>query len=416
MLKKRQPDNLIIGLDIGSTKTCAISAVINEKVPEVIAYSTKQTRGIRKGILIDLESLSKTIISTIEEIEEKIDIPISNVFLSVPASHVNFINSSSKVNVRKKEVTEDDISKAIESASSVQIDNFFEKIHVIPYEFVLDNTSGILKPLGMSGTILEAKVNILSFDSKILKNLIKCCHNANIEVDSIIIQSLASSEAVLFKDEIENGLLFIEMGGGKTEICAFIDGFIRMIHLLPIGGNHFTQDLAIGLKIPFNEAERIKKTYHSNDNPINIEVLSKDGNIKNIEFEDIDNILIPRAEETFSLIKDIISSWRLNERLLSTVLSGGSSQLYGLIPIAEKILELPVRKGVVNLSNNGNSLNKAIANFDIQELQKPEYASAIGAVNYGAEMYFAEKNRTFRQKTSRFFRSIKKVFSTKKRE
>ncbi|MCX8069113.1 MAG: cell division protein FtsA [Thermodesulfovibrionales bacterium] len=412
MLKKRQPDNLIVGLDTGSTKTCAVAVVINESTPEVIAYSIKPTKGIKKGVLIDIEGLSKTISSTIEDIEEKIDIPISNVFMSVPATHVKFINSSAIVSLKKNEVTENDISSAIANASSIKIDSFLEKIHVIPYEYVIDNTPGILKPIGMSGYKLEAKVNIVAYDSNVLQNFVKCCHIADIDVETILLQSLGSYESVLFEDEREKGLLFIDIGGGKTEISIFRDGFMRGIQYLPIGGNHFTNDLSICLKIPFNEAERIKKTYDSNP-MINIEALTLEGQIKNISIEEIESIIYPRMEETFVLIRDMISSWRFDEPILSGVITGGASQLNGIVKIAEDILQLPVRRGIVNLNKENNCLNKVITSFDLQELRKPEYAAAIGAVNYGTEKYLSENYGSLSQKTKRFFKKVKRFFKKK---
>lgn len=414
MLKKRQPDNLIVGLDVGSTKICAVAVVINQSAPEIVAYSMKPTKGIKKGVLIDIEGLSKTIQSTIEDIEEKIDIPINNVFLSIPATHVKFINSKATISVKKNEVTERDISEAIASASSIKIDDSLDKIHVIPYEFVVDNTAGIIRPIGMSGYKLEAKVNIVACDSNVIQNFIKSCNMADIDVESTLLQSLASAESVLFEDERDNGLLFVDIGGGKTEIARFKDGFMRELQHLPIGGNHFTNDLAICLKIPFNEAERIKKTYHNNGNPtMHIEALSMEGQIKTISIDEIESIIFPRIEETFVLIKGIVSSWNFDEPILSAVLTGGASQLNGIVKVAEDILQLPVRKGLVNFNSNEICINKVITNYDAHELKKPEYASAIGAANYGTELYLAENYGRFGQKTKRLFNRIKRFLLRK---
>lgn len=371
--------NMIVGLDIGTTKICAI---VGEKTPEgieIVGIGTNPSRGLKKGMIIDIEATISAIRKAVEGAERMADCAIETVYTGISGGHVKSFNSHGVIAVKNREVKRTDIKRAVDAARAIAIPVDREIIHVLPQEFIVDDQGGIPDPLGMSGMRLEAKVHVVTGAVASAQNVIKCANRTGLDVKDIILQQLASSEAVLTDDEKELGVALIDMGGGTTDTAIFFNGSIGYTSIIPVGGNHFTSDIALGLRTPIKEAERLKNEYghaiaHSVMRDETIEVMSTDGReSRQVPRRTLSEIIEPRAEEILQLVhKEIIKS-ELTEFLGSgIVLTGGTSLMPGIREMAEKMFKLPVRigypqgvKGLTDVVNN------------------PIYATGVGLVLYG---------------------------------
>lgn len=385
-----KPSNLIVGLDIGTTKICCIIGEINDQGGlDVIGIGTHPSKGLRKGVVINIESTVESIKNAIEEAELMSGSEIDSVYVGIAGGHIKGFNSHGVIAVKNKEICEADISRVIDAAKAVAIPMDREVIHVIPQEYIVDDQDGIKIPLGMSGVRLEAKVHIVTGAVTSAQNIVRSVTRAGLRVNDIVLEQLASSKSVLSNDEKELGVAIIDIGGGTSDLAIFFQEAIKHTSVLAIGGNHITNDIAIGLRTPTSEAERIKKAYGCaltslTNEKETIEVPSVgDRENRILSRHLLSEIIEPRLEELFSLIKMEIAQSGHQELITSgIVLTGGSAIMKGIEEAAEKVFELPVRRGTP----------KSIGGL-VDVVNSPMYATAVGLLFYGMEKIKSGESR-----------------------
>jgi cell division protein FtsA len=369
-------ESFIFGLDIGTTKVCAVVGEVLEGGLEIRGIGVSASTGIKKGVVVNIESTVESIKKAVKEAESITGVQIDAVYVGITGVHIKGFNSNGAVVIKGEEVTHLDVERATEYASAVYIPLDREVLQVIPTGFILDEQDGIRDPVGMTGVRLEAKVHIITACVSSVQNILKCCEKAGLEVIEIVFQPIASAEAVLTDDERELGVAVVDIGG-TTDIILYKDGRLRHFSVLPVGGNHFTNDIAIGLRVSMPEAERLKKSFgfaleNMVDKDKMIEIVQA-GRERKIPARYLSEIIQPRAEELLDLIKDELQS-NSGYDIASTgiVLTGGGSLLAGLDRLAEAVLSLPVRQGYPDCVNGcrGN-------------INTPVYATGIGLVLYG---------------------------------
>jgi len=373
-------ENLIVGLDIGTTKICAIVGAMTDEGLDVVGIGTSPSRGLRKGVVINIESTANAIRKAIQEAELMAGCEIKSVFAGIAGGHIKGINSQGVIAIKNREVTTEDVRRVIDAAKAVAIPMDREVIHILPQEFIIDDQDGIKEPLGMSGVRLEARVHIVTGAVASAQNIIKSCNKAGVDVGDIVLEQLASAEAVLTSDEKDLGVALVDIGGGTTDIAIFVDGAIKHTSVLSLGGNHLTNDIAVGLRTPTAEAEKIKQisgccltSMVGKDETI--EVPSVGGREPRILSRQLlAEILEPRVEEIFTLVnREIVKSGFEDLIASGVVLTGGSAILPGMPELAEQIFDLPVRRGkpsdIGGLTDVVNS---------------PIYATGVGLVKYGS--------------------------------
>jgi cell division protein FtsA len=374
-------DNLIVGLDIGTTKICAIVGNLTEDGLDIVGIGTSPSKGLRKGVVINIESTVSAIKKAIEEAELMAGCEIKSVYAGIAGGHIKGFNSQGVIAIKNREVTPEDVKRVIEAAKAIAIPMDREVIHILPQEFIIDDQDGIREPLGMSGVRLEAKVHIVTGAVASAQNIVKSCNRAGLEVADIVLEQLSSSEAVLSSDEKELGVALVDIGGGTTDIAIFVDGAIKHTSVLSLGGNHLTNDIAVGLRTPMAEAERIKQKYGCCLSSLvgkdeTIEVPSVGGRKPRILSRQLlCEILEPRVEEIFTLVNREIVKSGLEDLIASgVVITGGSTILEGMPELAEQIFNLPVRRG---LPQRIGGLTDVV--------NSPVYATGVGLVVYGSK-------------------------------
>ena len=374
-------DNLIVGLDIGTTKICAIVGAVTEDGIDIVGIGTSPSKGLRKGVVINIESTVSAIKKAIEEAELMAGCEIKSVYAGIAGGHIKGFNSQGVIAIKNREVSPEDVKRVIEAAKAIAIPMDREVIHILPQEFIIDDQDGIREPLGMSGVRLEAKVHIVTGAVASAQNIVKSCNRAGLEVADIVLEQLSSSEAVLSADEKELGVALVDIGGGTTDIAIFVDGAIKHTSVLSLGGNHLTNDIAVGLRTPMAEAERIKQKYGCCLSSLvgkdeTIEVPSVGGRKPRVLSRQLlCEILEPRVEEIFTLVNREIVKSGLEDLIASgVVITGGSTILEGMPELAEQIFNLPVRRG----------LPQRIGGL-IDVVNSPVYATGVGLVVYGSK-------------------------------
>lgn len=372
--------SIIAGLDIGTTKVCAtVGQLIDGKI-NAIAYGISPSRGLRKGIVVDIETTVNSIIDAVKEAEKAAGVEINSVYVGMAGGHIMSFESYGTIAIRGKEVTRIDISKAIEAAETVHVPLDREILHVFPTEFVVDGQGEIMNPIGMTGVRLEARVQIVTGSLSAVQNLIRCCEKARLQVVDIVLGPLASALATLTDDEKREGVVLIDIGGGTTDITFYKDGVLSYTSVIAIGGNHITNDITIGLRLPVQEAERVKNAYgqalsdqKTENEEIKIMVAGRDE--KTIPRSYLTEIINPRCIELIDVVKDKLkTSKAYNETPYGVVLTGGASQLAYFDRMVESILGLPVRIGFPKNIDGGNII-----------VSDPKYAVGVGLLLYGAE-------------------------------
>jgi cell division protein FtsA len=345
-------NSLIVGLDIGTSKVCAVVGEMTDRGIEIVGVGTYVSRGLRKGVVINIESTVNSIKKAVEEAELMAGCEINSVFTGIAGGHIKGFNSHGVVAVKNKDVTPRDVERVIDAAKAVAIPMDREVLHVLPQEYIIDDQDGIKEPLGMSGVRLEAKVHIVTGAVTSAQNIVKCCNRTGLNVADIALEPLASAEAVLTPEEKELGVALVDMGGGTTDIAIFQDGAVKHTAVLAIGGNHLTSDIAAGLRTPVAEAERIKQRYgYAKTSMVTrderVDVPSVGGrNSRTISRQILCEIIEPRLEEIFQLIhREIIKSGYEGSLASGIVMTGGSTLLPGLIDMAEEVFSMPVRLG-----------------------------------------------------------------------
>ena len=342
-MAKKIERNLIVGLDIGTSKVAAIVGELSSDGSiEIIGIGSTPSRGLKKGVVVNLESTVQSIQKAIEEAELMAGCQIKSVFAGIAGSHIRSLNSHGIVAIRDKEVTRYDIDRVIDSAQAVAIPADQKILHILPQEFVIDLQDGIKEPIGMSGIRLEAKVHMVTGSVSASQNIIKCIRRCGLEVEDIVLEQLASCNSVLTEDEKELGVCLIDIGGGTTDIAIFVEGAIKHTAVIPIAGDQVTNDIAVALRTPTINAEEIKRKYAC----ALTQLASVDGSIevpsigdrapRNISMQNLAEIIEPRYEELMLLVQSELRRSG-NEELIAAgiVLTGGSSKVMGLIELAE---------------------------------------------------------------------------------
>jgi cell division protein FtsA len=374
-------ENLIVGLDIGTTKICAIVGNVTEDGVDIVGIGTSPSRGLRKGVVINIETTVASIKKAIEEAELMAGCEIKSVYAGIAGGHIKGFNSQGVIAIKNREVSPDDVRRVIDAAKAIAIPMDREVIHILPQEFIIDDQDGIREPLGMSGVRLEARVHIVTGAVASAQNIIKSCNRAGLDVADIVLEQLASSEAVISPEEKEIGVALVDIGGGTTDIAIFVDGAIKHTSVLSLGGNHLTNDIAVGLRTPMAEAEKIKQKYGCCYTSLvgkdeTIEVPSVGGRKPRVLSRQLlAEILEPRMEEIFTLVnREIVKSGFDDQIASGVVITGGTSILEGMPELAEQIFNLPVRRGVP----------QDIGGL-VDVVNSPVYATGVGLVVYGSK-------------------------------
>ncbi|HEY8158878.1 MAG: cell division protein FtsA [Methylobacter sp.] len=381
-MAKKSERNLIVGLDIGTSKVAAIvGEITSDGNIEIIGIGSTPSRGLKKGVVVNLESTVQSIQRAIEEAELMAGCQIRSVYAGIAGSHIRSLNSHGIVAIKDKEVTQYDIDRVIDSARAVAIPADQKILHILPQEFVIDLQEGIKEPIGMSGIRLEAKVHMVTGSVSASQNIVKCIRRCGLEVDDIVLEQLASCNSVLTDDEKELGVCLIDIGGGTTDIAIFVDGAIKHTAVIPIAGDQVTNDIAVALRTPTLNAEDIKRKYAcaltqlANVDEV-IEVPSiGDRAPRKISTQNLAEIIEPRYEELMLLVQSELRRSGYEELIAAgVVLTGGSSKVMGLIDLAEEIFHMPVRMGG---PQNVTGLTEVVKN--------PIHSTGVGLLMYGKE-------------------------------
>ncbi len=372
--------NIVVGLDVGTTKVCTVVAEVGGRRAEILGLGVSPSSGgLRKGIVINIDATVDSIKKAVREAEASSGVKIKSVAVGISGAHIKGFDSSGAVGLRGGEVSAKDVERSIDSAKAVYIPLDREVLHVVPVEFVLDGQDGITDPIGMSGVRLEARVHIITGAASPMQNLMKCCEKAGLEVSDVVFEPLASAHAVLTVEEKESGVILADLGGGTTDIALFRGGSLRYASVIGVGGNHLTNDIAVGLRITMNEAEKLKKTSGAAYEQIigsaeEIQIAQAGGQVRTLPRKYVAEILQPRCEEMLELIKEEINKCAgYGTALCGLVMTGGASQLTGFDKIAESVLGLPVRQGSpIHLKGP-------------KRADGPAYSTGVGLVAYGWE-------------------------------
>jgi cell division protein FtsA len=373
----------IVGFDIGTKKIAAIiGEITEEKKVEIIGIGTAESKGLRKGVVVNLDTTVEAIKKAQEEAELMAGVEIDSAFIGLSGAHIKSFNSRGVIAVsgKNREISREDIKRVIDQSKAVSIPPDREIIHIIPQEFVVDEQDGIKDPLGMSGIKLEVNVHIVTGAVTSVQNLRTCVARAGVEIEQLILNQIATSTSTLTHDEMELGVGLIDIGGGTTEVAIFERGSLWYTSIIPIGGDNFTNDIAVGLRTPIPEAEKIKKKFGCVTSPLEdeqetIEVPSVGRGKKPriLSRQILADIIHPRAEEIFRLVDNDIKRMGYEKSLNSgIVLTGGTALLEGLEEIAEEIFDLPVRRG--DPSGIGGLVDR---------VNTPDYATSVGLILYG---------------------------------
>ncbi|MEN8107089.1 MAG: cell division protein FtsA [Pseudomonadota bacterium] len=379
-MPRKLEKNLLVGLDIGTSKVVAIvGEVMPDDAIEVVGIGSHPSRGLKKGVVVNIESTVHSIQRAVEEAELMAGCQVHSVYAGIAGSHIRSLNSHGIVAIRDKEVLPGDVERVIDAARAVAIPADQKILHILPQEFLIDNQEGIKEPVGMSGVRLEAKVHMVTGAVSAAQNIIKCVRRCGLEVDDIILEQLASSYSVLTDDEKELGVCLVDIGGGTTDLAIFTEGSIRHTAVIPIAGDQVTNDIAVALRTPTQFAEEIKIKYAcaltqmaSTDE--NIEVPSVgDRAPRRLARHTLAEVVEPRYEELLSLIQAELRRSGFEDLVAAgIVLTGGSSKIEGLVELAEEVFHMPVRLGVPQYVTGL-----------VDVVRNPIYATGVGLLLFG---------------------------------
>jgi cell division protein FtsA len=380
----RDAKNLIVGLDIGTSKVAAVVAhILPNGRHEVIGLGQHESKGLKKGVVVNIEATVESIQRALEEAELMADCKIRNVYTGIAGSHIRSFNSSGMVAIKDKEVTAADVARVIETAKAVNIPTDQQLLHTVPQEFIVDNQEDVREPIGMSGIRLEVKVHIVTGAVSAVQNIIKCIRRCGLEVSDLILQPMASADAVLTPDEKELGVVLVDIGGGTTDVAIFTEGAIRHTAVIPIAGDQITNDIAMALRTPTADAEEIKLRFGVAkqvlaDPAENIEVPGLgDRGPRVLSRQALAAVVEPRVEELFALVHQVVRESGYEEVLSSgIVLTGGSAMMPGMVELAEDIFLKPARVAVPEYSGQ-------LADV----VRSPRYATALGLLMEAKKQY-----------------------------
>jgi cell division protein FtsA len=401
-LSKR--DKYIVGLDIGSTKTSVLIAELADEQIKFLALGAAESKGLRKGSIVNLDATVSSIRRAVEEAEGVSGIPVESALIGVAGSHVRGLNSRGGVSLgnRPRDIEREDVRRAVDAARNISLPEDREVLHVLPHEFSVDTHSGIRDAIGMVGQRLEANVHVVTSSVTATQNLVTAANRAGILISDTVVEPLASAEACLTQDERDLGTCLLDIGGGTTELVVYGSGVVRHTGAVPVGGDHFTNDLAVGLRTPIPEAERIKRHHGCaaaallhEDTAIEIASVG-DRPPRTIFARMLTDIIEPRAQEFLALIRDEMRRAGLDSQIpAGFVLSGGGARLTGLVEMMEQAFHLPVRvaepRGLVDMP---------------EQVEQPEYATVVGLVLYGAKA-----RRLHALRSTNFVAKLKAMFA-----
>ncbi|MBP1730029.1 MAG: ftsA [Deltaproteobacteria bacterium] len=404
--------NFLVSLDVGTTKICVVVAKMVDGKVSIAGIGSHPSTGLRKGVVVNIDSTVNAVKKAVEEAELMAGIKISDCVAGIAGAHIKSFNSNGVVAIKEKEVRRDDITRAIDAGKAVAIPADRLLIHVIPQEYIVDDQDGIKDPIGMSGVRLEVRVHIVTASTSSAENIVKCCYLGGLSVDDLVLAQLASSEATLTPEETEIGVAVVDIGGGTSDVAVFANGSIRYSSVVPIGGNHITNDIAIGLRTPLEEAEKIKKKYGCAMSKMvganeTVEVPSVGGRKpRTLMRKTLADIIEPRVEEILTFVHEEIKKSGCEKVLASgVVLSGGCANLEGIVELAESVFSLPVRRGYPT----------GISGL-VDVVNNPTYATAVGLVlhgfkeNKGKKMRGERRDMFKRLLDKRILKKVKAVF------
>lgn len=384
MSSRKSQERMVVGLDIGTSKVATIVALLDEAGDvDIIGIGTSECHGLKKGVVVDIESTVQSIQRSVQEAELMAGCEINSVAVGVAGTHISSMNSHGIVGIKDKEVTQTDIDRVIDAAGAVAIPADQRILHIIPQEYLIDDHDGIQQPLGMSGVRLEAKVHIVTCADSAIQNVTKCIVRCGLEVDSIILQQLASGYAVLSPDEKELGVCMVDIGAGTTDISIYTSGAIRHTAIVPIAGDQVTNDIAVAIRTPTQSAEDIKIRFGcaisqiiGTDESFDVTSVSERKSMK-MSRQTLAEVIQPRYEELLSLVMNEIRRSGFEELIpAGVVLTGGASRMEGVPELAEEIFHAPVRLGI---PKNVSGLQDVVKN--------PMYAATVGLVQAGVSAY-----------------------------
>lgn len=398
MMSKRSEKDLIVGLDIGTSKVVAIVAAPNldagpkDNALDIIGIGSHPARGMKKGVVVNIESTVQSIQRAVEEAELMAGCQIHSVYAGIAGSHIRSLNSHGTVAIRDKEVTQGDIDRVLDAAKAVHFPGDQQLLHVLPQEYIIDNQEGIREPVGMSGVRLEAKVHLITGAVSAAQNISKCIERCGLTVDGIILEQMASSYSVLEQDEKELGVCLVDIGGGTTDIAVFLDGAIRHTAVIPIAGDQVTNDIAVALRTPTQYADEIKMKYACaltqlarEDETIEVPSVG-DRPPRQLSRQTLAEVVEPRYEELLMLVQAELRRSGFEELLAAgVVLTGGSSKMEGVVELAEEVFHLPVRLG---LPQHVGGLVEVVRN--------PIHATGVGLLLFGNEGEMMNQSNTSR--------------------
>ena len=396
MAKRR----LIVGLDIGTTKVCAIIGELTDNGIEIVGLGSQASEGLRKGVVVNIDATIESIRKAVEEAEIMSGCHIKAVFAGIAGGHIKSFNSYGIVAVKGSEVDDADVKRAVEAAKAIAMPLDREILHIIPQYYIVDDQDGVKDPIGMSGVRLEVKVHIVTGAVTSIQNIVKSVNGVGLEVNDIVLEPLAASDAVLGQDEKELGVALVDIGGGTTDIAVYSEGSIKHTAVLPLGGSYLTNDIAVGLRTPVTEAEKVKIKYGCAFTSLipqdeMIEVPSVGGREpRRVSRQVLGGIIEPRMDEILNLVcREIVKSG-YEERLgAGIVLTGGTAMLQGITELSEQIFNMPVRRGVpIGIGGVTDIVNS------------PLYATGIGLVMHGSRYHAKSAFRSDGSAVKGFFR------------
>jgi cell division protein FtsA len=380
----RENNRLVVGLDVGTSKIAAIVAEVKiDGGFEIIGMGSHPSRGLKKGVVVNIETTVNAIQRALEEAELMADCKIREVYTGIAGSHIKSFNSQGMVAIKDKEVVQMDIDRVIETAKAVQIPNDQQILHILNQEFIIDGQEDVREPLGMSGVRLEAKVHIVTGAVSAAQNIIKCVRRCGLEVRDLILQPLASALAVITDDEKDLGVCMVDIGGGTTDVAVFTHGAIRHTAVIPIAGDQITNDIAMALRTPTKDAEDIKQRFgcalsQLADPQEMVDVPGVgDRSARTLSRKTLAEVIEPRVEELYSLVQAELRRSGYEELLSSgIVITGGSSALQGMVELGEEIFHMPVRIGKPNYSGGLAEV-----------VRHPRYSTGVGLLLAGVQQF-----------------------------
>ncbi len=401
-------DKLICGIDIGSSKIASMIAVFDEEGNnlKIIGFDSEESKGVRKGLIVDIKEVTDILEISLEKTERMAGHKIDKTFVSVGGPHISSLNSHGIVAVSnpQTEIIEEDVNRVIEAARAISLSTTREIIEIVPRDYIVDGQPGIKNPLGMSGVRLETETHIITASSTNLKNLNKVLNDLGVENQGFVFAGLASAEAVLTNTEKELGVVLVDIGGGKIDLAIFVDGALSYSSSIPVGARNITNDIAIGLRVSLDSAEKIKlflsrnlTTNKKKVNQINLKELNLAEDLTEVSLKTlVDGIIAPRLEEIFKLIFDEIEKSGFGQQVPSgLVITGGGALTVGMLEMGKKVIGLPIRIGIP----------EKVSGL-IEEVNDPQYSTNIGLLQYGVKHHTNYQGTSFKN-FGRIFKEIK---------